>query len=372
MVESLPRGALAIASVDPLAVAGPSRANELLRKNLLLAIATLVSSFLVLAALEVGFRAFGAGAPDAALNGLHAYSEIYGWAPRPGSRLVGAGGVTTINDQGYRGTALPPAKNKRRVVLLGDSIAFGLGVHDSETFSEVLQAGHSGLEVANLAVQGFGPGQELARLEHEGLALRPDVVLVATCLSNDFADAMLPVFLYDGAHPKLHYRIEDDQLVKYDAHLQLPRTERLGVFLRTHSRLFGMMSGPRDPLADNGGSGWGNRKQTALKDRAKAIALTARLLAAMAERSRAAGAEFVVLAFPDREEFDGATRWGRALVRSPAVLGVPIVDMARRFRSAGLGFDDFATDKIGHLSPQGHRETARILAQLLKLPDSAL
>ena len=201
-------------AVNPAAWARLFHARVPLRQNLLLAAGSLVCFLIVIGVIEVGLRALGTGAPNSALSALHAYSELYGWTPRPGGRLVHAGGITTVNAEGYRGPVLPAAKNQRRVVVLGDSIAFGLDVDDTETFSEVLDAEHSDLEVANLAVQGFGPGQELIKLEHEGLALRPDVVLVATCLANDLADAMLPVFLYDGVHPKPYYRVEGKQLVK--------------------------------------------------------------------------------------------------------------------------------------------------------------
>jgi lysophospholipase L1-like esterase len=316
----------------------------------------------------LGLRLFGLGSPEGAIDSLHVYSEVYGWAPRPGIRQVDAGVVTTINAHGYRGEALPEAKSgKRRIVVIGDSVAFGLYVQDSDTFAAALQAGRDDVEVANLAVQGYGPGQELTKLEREGLPLRPDVVVVATCLSNDLADALLPAFLYDGIHPKPYHRIEDGALVRYDAHLRLTARARLAVFLRRHSRLIALLRAPSAPEASEA-IDWGSRKRRALKDEAAALELTAELLATMAARGRDAGAQFVVLAFPDREEWDGLTRWRRRLARSPAMRDVKLVDMALRFRDAGLDYDDFALDRIGHLSPRGHRETAHILEHVLKMP----
>ncbi len=344
-----------------------------MRQNLLLAVASVVFLLVLLAGIEVALRVLGVGAPDQALTGLHAYSEVYGWAPRPGMRLESEGIVTTINDHGYRGEALPDAKTARhRIVVLGDSIAFGLYVQDAQTFSALLQSQRRDVEVGNLSVQGYGPGQELAKLEREALPLHPDVIVVAMCLSNDLADAVLPVFLYDGVHPKPYHRVEDGRLVLYDGHLRLPARDRLGLFLRQHSRIVGLFNPPSSAVLEDGdedGRGWGGRKRAALKDRAGAIDVTSRVLAEMAARARAGGADLVVLAFPDRDEWDGVSHWRNALARTPPLKDVQVVAMAERFRHLGLGFDDFALDGIGHLTPAGHQATARILANVLRLPD---
>lgn len=366
---------MAIASLSPLVVAPPAGGRSPLRQNLLLAAASVLLTLFLVGGVEIALRLLGVGAPASAQAGLHAYSEIYGWAPRPGLRQEIDGIVTTINDQGYRGLALPERKLRaRRMVVLGDSIAFGLYVQDAETFPAVLQSQRSDMEVGNLSVQGYGPGQELTKLEREGLALRPDVVVVATCLSNDLADAVMPVFLYDGVHPKPYHRLENGQLVRYDDHLKLLARDRFGLFLRANSRIVGLLSGSPPDLGvetRSDGGGWGGRKRAALKNRMAAIEVTARLLAEMSERSRAAGAEFVVLAFPDRDEWEGVTHWRNALARTGPLRGVQVVSMADRFRHLGLEYDDFALDGIGHLTPEGHRAAARILARVLKLPESS-
>jgi hypothetical protein len=103
---------------------------------------------------------------------LHRYSEVYGWEPRPGARAGGGDRVVTINGRGYRGREVAPRPDSdlTRVVLVGDSIAFGIGVADDETFASRLDG--QGLEVVNLAVEGR-PEQSLLRLEREGTAPPP-------------------------------------------------------------------------------------------------------------------------------------------------------------------------------------------------------
>jgi hypothetical protein len=127
----------------------------------------------------------------------------------------------TLNEYGYRGPALalPRDHHSTRLVVLGDSVAFGLGVSDDQTFCSLLNARANGMEVANLAVQGYGPDQELLTLERDGLRLEPDVVVLAHCLANDFAEAMLAVSLYDGRMPKPRFTLLGDRMELDDSSL---------------------------------------------------------------------------------------------------------------------------------------------------------
>jgi lysophospholipase L1-like esterase len=280
--------------------------------------------------------------------------------------MVDEGRVTTINARGYRGPELSTQKSGRiRVVILGDSIAFGLEAGDDETFASVLDA-HAGLEVANLSVQGYDPGQELIKLEREGLPLKPDVVVLALCLNNDFADVALPVFLYDGLHPKPFFRIEAGRLVEHSEHLRLSLRRKTALFLREHSRLFGLVEARRaedatPPEIEH----WTRRMKRALEDRAGVIDLTARLVGRMAEDCRQAGVGFVVLAFPDKDTFHGDKSWVDGLTTSLSARNVPLVDMAERFQARKLLFSEIAVDNIGHLNGKGHQAAAAILQEVL-------
>jgi lysophospholipase L1-like esterase len=356
-------------SPEPTSPASSSRLRKLPRLEVLLATATILVLVLMLGAVEGTLRLFDIGAAEAGTFGpLHVYSDVYGWTPRKSFRMADESGVTTINAHGYRGRALPAEKNvQTRVVVLGDSIGFGLEVGDEQTFSNVLDE-RNDVEVANLAVQGYDPGQELIKLEREALPLKPDVVVLALCLNNDFADAALPVFLYDGRHPKPFFRIEDGALVQHSEQLRLSLRHRLGLALSEHSRLYGLVAARRaaavaTPVAEV--EHWSRRMKEALDDRAAAVGLTARLLGQMAEDCRKAGVEFVVLAFPDKPTFRGDTSWLDELRATPSLHGVTTVDMAERFRGRSLLFRDVALDGIGHLSVKGHQVAAEIIHDVL-------
>ena len=76
-----------------------------------------------------------------------------------------------------------------RIVVLGDSVAMGLHVDDSEAiFPRVLERllAQRGLkaEVINLAVSGYNTQQEVEMLKAKGLQYHPDLVLLAYTLSS--------------------------------------------------------------------------------------------------------------------------------------------------------------------------------------------
>jgi GDSL-like Lipase/Acylhydrolase family len=302
--------------------------------------------------------------PGSDLARLHRYSEVYGWEPRPGTQLPAEG--VSINPAGYRGREVDrtPSPNAARVLVLGDSIAFGIGVSDDETFASLLDS-QPGLEAVNLAVEGYGPGQSLLRLEHAGLAFRPALVLMNLCLDNDFADAMLPRFLYDGVHPKPFFRIDAGRLVLEDAHLRLGTRGRLGLAIRERSRLVELLGRIAAGEPATAAEHWLDCKQRALADPDAAVGLVTAILSRMRDESEAAGAGFLVAIHPDEMGYRRHSPWINALARAAEPAGLRLVDMRQRYRARGLRFSDISLDAVGHLSPRGHREAAAILGEEL-------
>ena len=77
----------------------------------------------------------------------------------------------------------PEDEPSLRVVVLGDSTAFGHGVRDAETFSAQL-AQRTGADVQNAGVPGYTCLQSADRYDDIAAALRPDILVVYT-LHND-------------------------------------------------------------------------------------------------------------------------------------------------------------------------------------------
>jgi lysophospholipase L1-like esterase len=110
-----------------------------------------------------------------------------------------------INQYGLRDYAYPINKPQSvfRIIVIGDSIGFGYCNESStlkidDTFPKVLERdlskrswGHyKRVEVINLSVSGYDTEQEVEFLRTKGLALQPDLVIVAYCL-NDAWDASI-------------------------------------------------------------------------------------------------------------------------------------------------------------------------------------
>ncbi len=100
------------------------------------------------------------------------------------------GGVdATINAQGYRGSEGRPGKSPGyRIILLGDSVTFGMGLPLEDTFAfqlqQLLRQESQNMEVLNFGVIGYDIIQEVAHLEVQGLAYFPNLVVVSYVLND--------------------------------------------------------------------------------------------------------------------------------------------------------------------------------------------
>lgn len=339
----------------------------------LLALSAVAVFLLALAGLEWGLRL---ARPDY-LYSIHGdessnvYSQTYGWELRPGFRGYDLGELATVNRLGYRGPehAYAKAPGRTRVVMLGDSIAYGAGVKDGETLSALVEARDPRFDVVNLAVGGYGTDQELIRLERDGLRYAPDAVVLHFCLFSDFADNGLPAALFDARQPKPYFTWDGAALELHDRHLRLNPLSGAAQWLSDWSHsynrlvgLLGMRRAPRQPGV------WADRMASVLQDLPAASELTFRLIRRMAERAGAAGARFVVVVHPDQYAFQHRSKLLRKFCGTPVLDGIPVLEMGARYRAAGLDWAAVSLDEPGHLTRLGHQEAADVLAKALSRP----
>lgn len=92
-----------------------------------------------------------------------------------------------FNADGYRGKLYPLAKiDKKRILLMGDSVSDGLKVSAEKRYTELLNSRPgAGYEIINLSVCGYNFLQEAAYLKEKGLKYKPDYVFFAMT-ENDF------------------------------------------------------------------------------------------------------------------------------------------------------------------------------------------
>jgi hypothetical protein len=340
--------------------------------GLLLAAVSTALTVLAVAGAETGARWL---APDDLVEtrGLHVFSATLGWKPRAGASTLIEGRRVSINARGYRGRelSLPRSRERTRVVVLGDSIAFGLGVSDEETFVHLLDERNNGIEAANLAVQGYGPGQELLVLLGEGLRQHPDVVVLAFCLDNDFADAVLPVALYDGRSPKPRFRLDGDRLVLDRSSLRRAVPQRVAQWLSDYSYLFNRLSTPGPQVEATGGPHWTELKHEALRDEEHALRLCLAIVRRMDAVCRERGIALVVAAFPHWFTYRSKPWLPDHFLESLRADGIAVLDMSERFVARGETFGAVALDGGGHLSPLGHAIAAEELEAALPTRSTA-
>jgi lysophospholipase L1-like esterase len=313
------------------------------KRSFLLA-AVVVAAFF--GALEAGLRLVGVkrrpvGArlilraidTDIDLPFMRADPELF-WAPKPGYRGEFQGQPVTINSLGLRGPEPRERRGARRLLCLGDSITFGYGVGDEDTYPAALQRRLAGrdIEVVNGGVTGYTSHQASRLLARIGPALRPDVV--TACIG--WNDATL--------------RHATDR--EYARRLRwAQRAARLAdhLFLyRAMSNLYARNLDPAPPAARDTPRVPPDEYRTNL--------------AAIARDARAMGARVAFVRLPHRsgpQDPPPDPTYARLLAETAAALEVPLLDVGVLAWDASTGSTEALFIDPLHLSPEGAAEMAR-------------
>ena len=167
-------------------VPGVASAMRVGRRSLFKASVAAGSILASLALAEGLVRIFYPHVRDGVVPGrLFEIDQSLGWKLRPGASSVHASryfrAEYAINDLGFRdgGRRLEKGDDvAHRVLLYGDSQAFGWGVPTQRRFSNLVEARLPGLEIWNLAVPGYGLDQELLSYEQSGDRFDADEALL--------------------------------------------------------------------------------------------------------------------------------------------------------------------------------------------------
>jgi hypothetical protein len=180
------------------------------------------------------------------------FDSRLGWRMVPGVEKLGRFWSGThparINSHGWRDdeASYENTSGKRRMVVVGDSFTFGVGVDAGQRFTEVLETLVPDLEVINLGMNAIEPDQELLVLEEEGPRHGRDFVLCALFEGNDFTDVAYP---RNGYWPKPHFRLERGELAASPPIRTLLAPPRPSSARRTVERTSLLGGPPRPALA---------------------------------------------------------------------------------------------------------------------------
>jgi|GEM_PF-1705283 len=306
-------------------------------------------------------------------------------------------GVAT-NDQGLRGgrnVSPRPAANALRVLCLGDSFTYGVGVDDRFTYPALLEQFLQArlpdrtVEVLNAGVPFYDIFDETAYFLEKGRRMRPDVVVLQFYI-NDL-EAMAGAFFREGLLAReggVYNRL--DQM-----------TGREGVERRLNDWLWNRFPGfvdfwreggqpagpfPKDrPVArchiqatDEERALLGDRMR--LLDQASLPAMARfwdnyrHALVALRDAVQASGAAFLLVLAPDvgqvREDRNAPAA---ALVGFCRENGIPVIDLARQFRKmAGEKTDRYyLLPYNGHPNVDGNTLMAKAVADALQASPGA-
>ncbi len=115
-----------------------------------------------------------------------------------------------INSAGLRDSEIQEKRSyEKRIIILGDSITFGHGMNNDETFPNQLERIYREhgrrIDVINAGIKGYGTDQSYSLFVKRLRQLEPDLVIFAVCINDVFDNINLPLFT-----------IEDGKLVPLD------------------------------------------------------------------------------------------------------------------------------------------------------------
>jgi len=161
---------------------------------------------------------------------------------------------TPLNNLGYRDVDVPPKSPRYRIVVIGDSITWGVGLSEEERFSNLLRRFlGSDYEVFNFGIPGHNLPEHLQTLD-PALTISPDFILLQL-YTNDFeiGDMDRP-----RARPLLPWRAVDRWLLSSSAMYtmlaaQWPRIqENLGLLETYEHYMYRYLGDPKSPEAAAG------------------------------------------------------------------------------------------------------------------------
>jgi hypothetical protein len=164
------------------------------------------------------------------------YDSLLGWAHEPGQEGIFETPqfrtAVRINENGLRDQehTYERQNDNERILVLGDSFAWGYGVEESERFSQLLEKSLD-VEAINAGVSGYSTDQELLWYRNEGIKYETDLVILVFA-GNDLGDNDRQ--LVNTIYYKPKFVIEEGQLVPMG--YPVPKTSPQGKFIYSLSQ----------------------------------------------------------------------------------------------------------------------------------------
>jgi len=276
----------------------------------------------------------------AELRGTTRLDPQLGWRFEPNAVVQETGPDFSVayqcDAEGFRAVR-ERADARQRVLFVGDSFTFGVGVEPQETFVERFADLAPGVQPENIGMAGFAVDQMWRALAHEFDARRPDVVIVSF-VTDDLTRSMTAYRYRNGWMRKPTYQLEGGVLVEQT------EANAPGSWTRFFERKFALAEVYRRAARSFGlRQGLGERFE-----------LNLRLFEAMRDYCRERGAKFLVVHLPQRGAWRPLESYAAEFEQSDTAyldLGAAFVDSP----------NELYFPKDPHFNARGHEFVAQAL-----------
>lgn len=349
-----------------------------MKERVFAAITVIIGMILALGVAEVGLRLFW---DHPSFHGTHVHERhpYYHHRPIPGIQAFIAESEFEHSAQhtlqGLRGKKVfsgQKADSVTRVLFLGDSFTYGMGVGDDETFVRHVRNDFPSFEIANTGAAAYDTRNELAVLEKFGEAFKPDLTILCF-FWNDLEGNLgntVPDYGFDG----------QGNCVRLDT----IDWEGDPLAIAEKGELKHVATGWRLKVAiDEGLRGlryrfFGIRKRfiQTEEQKQKALEVTAELFDVLRCQAERIGTELVILGIPDQSQID-PDDW----VKNIGPLNYEVQDFLMTYCSRqGIPFIDPRPQMIAayeerqvrqyyyydrHLTAEGHMQIGEVLSDFL-------
>ncbi len=260
----------------------------------------------------------------------------------------------SVDDDGFRASAVEAAADAPLILTLGDSSVFGHAVDDGEAIHDGMQASLAALGVSarvrTLAVPGYSTVQTLRVMDELGWALQPRVLVIGSLWSDSTLDVVRDLDLYAAyAHPV--------------ARIELLLTN-LSLFRVTRRTLNGLRGLPAERTISWPQPGDTGLRRVPVQDYAANMEF-------MVSQAQERGIGVVILALASnamtgrgRDSSDPAYPYQDVQYRVADAHNLPYVDMVRVFRSSGMTLNQLYGDDL-HPSGTGSTLLGQAIASAL-------